>query len=236
MSKVALVTGASGDGIGRSTALTLARDGFHVAVNYLTHEAQAESVCSHINSNGGKSIAVQGNIFAQEECDLLINETIMNFNRLDVCVIGPGADWNAEPPERIAPSKSLNDVIQEISPIYSFLPRVVPEMRKAGAGRIIGIASNPRLPSPSYSYNVAKNARIAALMELVASCWKNRITVNVIAPGPIDHISTMEEAVSQSKAFPEKPEVSPQDVAEIIAYLCSERGRYITGNVVTLSF
>jgi 3-oxoacyl-[acyl-carrier protein] reductase len=236
MDKVALVTGASGDGIGRSTALTLARDGFHVVVNYLTNKAQAELVCSQINGNGGKSIAVGGDIFVQKECDLLVNETIMNFSRIDVCIIGPGADWNAEPPDKIAPSKSLNDVIQEISPIYSFLPRVIPEMRKAGSGRIIGIASNPRLPSPSYSYNVAKHSRIAALMELAAPCWKNRITVNVIAPGPIDHISTMEEAVSQSTTFPAKAKVSPQDVAEIIAYLCSDKGRYITGNVVTLNF
>ena len=236
MSKVALVTGASGDGIGRSTALTLARDGFHVAVNYRTNEAQANSVCTHINGNGGKAVAIQGDIFAQKECDSLINETIMNFGRLDVCVIGPGADWNAEPPDKIAPSKSLNDVIQEISPIYSFLPRVIPEMRKVGGGRIVGIASKPRLPSPSYSYNVAKNSRIAALMELAAPCWKSRITVNVIAPGPIDHISTMEETVSQSVSFPEKAKVSPQDAAEIIAYLCSVKGRYITGNILTLNF
>jgi 3-oxoacyl-[acyl-carrier protein] reductase len=237
MKKVALVTGASGSGIGRSTALTLAREGYQLVINYHSKNEPAEALCLHINNNGGNAIPVKANIFSQDDCQRLINETIVAYKRLDVCIIGPGADWNPEPPDHLNTPASLQDAVQEISPIYSLIPRLLPEMMKTQNGRIIAIASNPNLPSPSYSYNVAKNARIAAMMGLTGPCWKHKITVNIIAPGPIDHLSTMDEAIAQVTHFPmTHSPISPQDIAELIAFLCSDKGRYITGNVIAAYF
>lgn len=237
MKKVALVTGAAGNGIGRSTALTLARDGYRLVINYRSHNEPAEALCLHINNNGGHAIPVKANIFSQDDCNRLINEAIVAYDRLDVCIIGPGADWNPEPPDHLNPTASLQDVVQEISPIYSLIPRLLPEMMKTHSGRIIAIASNPRLPSPSYSYNAAKNARIAAMMGLTEPCWKHKITVNIIAPGPIDHLSTMHEAIEHATSFPMTQSlISPQDIAELIAFLCSDKGRYLTGNVINAYF
>ena len=237
MNKVAIVTGASGNGIGRSAAFTLARDGFDVVINYRTNKKQAESVCSHISQTGGKAICIKADIFSQEQCDLLVNKTIFAFNRIDVCIIGPGADWNPEPPDKINPTNSLNDVIQEVSPIYYLIPRLIPEMNKIGGGRIVGIASNPKLPSPSYSYNVAKNSRINALLGLVDPCWEKRITVNILAPGSIDHFSNEDIAKQEAEYFGKNSiKISPQDVAEAISFICSEKGRYLTGNVLCYQF
>ena len=90
-------------------------------------------------------------------------------------------------------------------------------MKKNKDGRIIAIASNRRFPSPAYSYNVAKNSRIEAMLGLVNPCWNNKITVNVISPGPVDHVGSLSEAVEYVEEFPDtKIKIIPQDVAETI--------------------
>jgi len=237
MEKVAIITGSAGNGIGRSTALTLARENYSVVINYKSNKNKADEICEYINKNGGKAIAVQANVFNKKECDLLINETIFNFGRIDVCIIGPGAGWNAEAIEQLKSEESMLDIIQEISPIYYLIPKIIMEMTKSKNGRIIGIASNKRFPSPSYSYNVAKNARIEAMLGLVNPCWKNRITVNVISPGPVNNIDNYSDAVKYVSDFSASPvNITPQDIAETIVFLCSEKGRFVTGNVIELGF
>jgi len=237
MNKTAIITGATGSGIGRSSALALARDGYNIVLNYHSNEENAVMVTETVKSLGVQVISVKADIFNQNECELLINETLRHFNRIDVLVIGPGANWNPEPPDKIQPEKVLMDTIQEVSPVYSFLPHILPIMEQQKAGRIIGIASNTRIPSPSYSYNSAKDARIAALLGIVNHCWKHRITVNVISPGPVEHIENMAKAIEINRDFSKSEhQISPQDIAEIVSFLCSEKGRYVTGNVIGTYF
>jgi len=235
--KTAIITGASGNGIGRSTALTLARDHFQIVVNYRNNKASAESICTYINQNGGTAIPIKANVFDSEECKSLVEQSLLQYKQIDVCIIGPGAGWNPEPPEKLNYKSSIQDLIQEVSPIYALVPLLIPEMAKVKTGRIIGISSNQKAPSPSYSYNTAKCARIDALIGLSKACWKHRITINVIAPGPVEHIDTIENAIQQSNDFSTVGvKVSPQDIAEAITFLCSEKGRYITGNIIEMNF
>ena len=237
MEKTAIITGASGNGIGRSVALTLARDGFQVVVNYRTNRKSAEELCKVINNDGGNAIAIQADVFSHQDCERLISESVSYFGRIDVCIIGPGADWNPEPVEELNVTKSLKDMLQEVQPVYSLVPKLIPEMEKTSNGRIIAIASNPKLPSPSYAYNTAKNARITAMLGMVDTCWKHKITLNVIAPGPIEHLETLSDAIEQTKDFPATTgSISPQDVAEMVSYICSDKGRYLTGNVIEYQF
>lgn len=237
MEKVAIITGATGTGIGRSTALSLARDGFKIVLNYRSNETGANQLCQSIAESGVSAIAVKANIFNQKECDLLVDVTMQQFGRIDALIIGPGADWNPEPPDQIKPEKSLQDVIQEVSPIYSFLPKVLPEMEKRKSGRIIAISSNHKIPSPSYSYNVAKEARSAAILDLAFSCWEHHITVNVVAPGPVEPIPELEKAREICDDFHKNSDkLTAQDIAEIISFLCSDKARFITGNVIGTYF
>jgi len=234
MKKVAIVTGASGDGIGRSTALSLAKIGFNVIVNYRSHEKDAIDLCSHIRRTGGEASPVKGDVFLEEDCDYLIRESLRVYSRIDACVIGPGAGWNPESPENLKSSLALSDLEKEIKPVYYLVPRLLRHMKERG-GSIIGIASNPDLPSPSYSYNVSKKARIDALLELSGSCWKNRIRVNVVAPGPVEHFRDFPEALEAMEHCP-LDRITPQSIAETIALLCSDRGAFITGNVIKFHF
>lgn len=237
MKKLAIITGATGAGIGRSAALALARDGFDIVVNYKHDDTRAQAVQKEVEKYGARILLVKGDIFKEKDCGIIIDESLREFNRIDALIIGPGADWNPEPPSEIDPSKVLNDTIRETSPIFSFLPSILPIMEKQNSGRIIGIASNSRIPSPSYSYNTAKEARISALLGIVSSCWNKKITVNIVAPGPVDHVDSLEKAISMNNDFSETDKkITPQDIAEIIAFLCSEKARYITGNVIGTYF
>lgn len=237
--KAALVTGASGQGMGRSIALTLAREGFAVALNYRQNRQAAEDIALLILTQGGRAAPLQGDVFVQEDCEKLVRETVTEFGGLDVCVIGPGAGWNPQPITGLHPTKSLRDVFQEVAPIYYLLPHALKEMQKRKQGRIIGIATNLSMPSPSYSYNAAKAARIEALRQAVESAWKIGVTVNSIAPGPVDPLPSLQDAQACSAhedAWCKRGKVTPQDIAEGVAFLCSDAGRYITGCVLPYTF
>ena len=237
--KTALVTGAVGQGMGRSIALTLARDGFAVALNYRQNQQAAEELAFEMQKQGGHAVMVQGDVFNQQECEALVQATITELGRLDVCVIGPGANWNPEPLTDLQPEKALRDVFQEVAPIYYLLPHALREMGKRKQGRIIGLASNLSIPSPSYAYNAAKAARIEALRQAVESAWKLSVTVNSIAPGPVDafeNLQTAQSYAAHAEGWASRGRVTPQDIAEGVAFLCSEAARYITGCVLPYRF
>lgn len=237
--RVALVTGAAGDGMGRSIALTLAREDATVVINYRQNRQGAEAIVAAVEEMGGKALALQGNVFSREDCERLVATTLAATGRIDICIIGPGANWNPEPITGLLAEKALADVCQEIGPVYHLVPLVLRDMQTRRAGRIIGIASNMDIPSPAYSYNVAKTGRIAALQLMVPQAWELGVTVNIIAPGPVAPIGALDTAAAlcrHDEAWVERANVTPQDVAEGVAFLCSDAARYITGCTLTYRF
>ena len=239
LKRVALVTGASGNGIGCSVALTLARKGTAVAVNYLHSQSSGEAVAKYINENGGCAFPVQGDVFDPLDCRRMVETVLERLGRVDICVIGPGANWNPEPLEEIDPERAFQDALQELRPIYNLLPLVLKDMQKRKTGRVVGISSNLTIPSPAYCYNAAKAGRTGALLQAVNEAWKLGVTVNVVAPGPVDPFSSLEEAWACSahgESWRNRTRVTPQDVADCVAFLCSEEARYLTGCVLPLLF
>jgi NADP-dependent 3-hydroxy acid dehydrogenase YdfG len=156
------------------------------------------------------------------------------FGKVDICVIGSGANWNTEDLKNLKPENALQDVNQEISPIYNLFPMILKDMEKRKWGRIIGIASNMDIPSPSYSYNAAKSGRIEALKLAVNEAWIMGVTVNIIGPGPVDEIPNLEEAYancSHNKEWLDRNKVSPQDIAEGVALQDAYCHTYFSGGI-----
>jgi len=237
--KVALVTGAAGQGMGRSIALTLAREGAKVAVNYRASEEQAQTIVSHIESHSGHAIAAKADVFQAEGCKKLVDSVIERFGRIDICVINPGAGWHPEPIDKLDASGAMEDVRNEVAPFFHLMPLVLPQMYERQWGRVIGIALLPPYDSPAYSYNVSKATRVHAMLKARHEMWHNGVTVNVIAPGPVPAIESMTEAIEQCEhgpAWQERANTSPQDIAESVAFLCSDAGRFITGCVLPFLF
>jgi len=229
---VAIVTGATGKGIGRSTALTLAREGAKVVVNYRTSGESADAIVAHIKRRGSNAVAIRADVFDQEGCRELVDAAIEQFGQVDICVVSPGAGWHPEPIDALDTKAALQDLHQEIAPLYYLMRLLLPGMYDRRHGRIIGIAVHPTNLPPAYAYNTAKAARARALLLAQDQAWSHDVTVNVIAPGPVPAIETLEEAIEQcghGPAWQKRSSASPQDIAEGIAFLCSEAGRFITG-------
>jgi NAD(P)-dependent dehydrogenase (short-subunit alcohol dehydrogenase family) len=225
------VTGGS-RGIGCSISLTLAREGAAVVVNYLSNRKAAQALVDHIEDGGGQAIAVQADVFQADGCRALVDAAVERFGRIDICVIGPGAGWHMEPPDGLDTNAALTDAQQELAPLYHLMPLVLPGMYEQEWGRLIGIALHPTKLPPAYSYNAAKAARSAALRLAAGDAWPHGVTVNAIAPSPVGEIKTLKKAVEQcghGSAWQKRRTTSPQDIAEGIAFLCSEAGRFITG-------
>ena len=241
--KVALVTGAAGHGMGRSTALTLAREGAVVAVNYRTGEENAQAVVEAIRAGGGTAAAVQADVNNPQECARMIHTILDDFGGIDICVINPGAGWHPEPVSQLSPTMAVDDANRELAPLYNLMPLVLPGMYTRRWGRLIAIAMNPAHPSPAYSYNAAKAARMQAMLQASVETWKNGVTANVIAPGPVAGIASLEEAVTlcaragaNDPQWSARSQVTPQDIAEGIAFLCAPAGQFINGCVLPYAF
>jgi len=237
--KVAIVTGAAGNGIGRSIALTLAREGAKVAVNYRTSKEQAQAVVSYIENHSGDALAIKADVFQTEDCKNLVDTVVERFGRIDICVINPGAGWHPEPIDKLDASAAMGDIQHEVTPFFHLMPLVLPQMYEHQWGRIVGIALLPPYDSPAYSYNVGKAARVQAMLKARDEMWRHDVTVNVIAPGPVPAIESLTEAIEQCEhgpAWQERANTSPQDIAESVAFLCSDAGRFITGCVLPFLF
>lgn len=233
--KVALITGAAGSGLGRSIALTLAREGARVVINYRTSEASARAIVEWVEQNDGHALAVSADIFEADGCKNLVDAINKEFGQIDICIIGPGGGWHPEMIDQLIPHSALEDIRYETAPLFYLMPMILPGMYARGWGRIIGIASHPVKLSPAYVYNVAKAARIHALLLAQDQAWAHGVTVNVIAPGPMTGLADLGialEQVQHGEAWQKRTNISPQDIAEGVAFLCSEAGQYITGSVL----
>ena len=230
--RVAVVTGAAGKGMGRSIALTLAREGARIVVNYRNSEAEAHAIAEHIRGRGGQALPVKADVSTQQGCQGLIEAATGEFGTVDICIINPGAGWHPEPPDALDVEGALADARQELGPLYWLMALTLPGMSERRWGRIIAISLALTPHSPSYAYDVAKAARTAAALRAKNRIWQMGATVNVIAPGPVGGIDTLEEAVAMcdhGPAWAERANVTPQDIAEGVAFLCSDEAQFVSG-------
>lgn len=235
LGRTAIVTGAAGKGMGRSIALTLAREGAKVVVNYLTGKDNARAIIQHIASQGGAALACQADVTQQDQCQMLVGAAIEKFGQVDICIINPGAGWHQEPIDKLDSAAALDDAQKELAPIYNLLPLVLPGMYERRWGRVIAVSLTPPYNCPAYAYNAAKAARSYALLLARDSAWQSGVTVNIIGPGPVPALETIDAAIEQcahGPAWQNRGTTSPQDIAEGVAFLCSESGNFVSGAVL----
>jgi 3-oxoacyl-[acyl-carrier protein] reductase len=230
--RVAVVTGAAGQGMGRSIALTLAREGAAVVVNYLSSEQQASAIVEHITSRGGAALKVKADVASPEGCDALVRESLNRFGKVDICIVGPGGGWHPGPAHEVDVSAAMDDVRRELLPLYALMRLLLPQMYDRQWGRVVAITQLPPYNSPAYAYNAAKAARTQAAMIAQRDAWRKKVTINTVAPGPVDHVEELATAVElcdHGPAWHSREKVTPQDVAEGVAFLCSDAGQFISG-------
>ncbi len=236
--RVALVTGASGRGMGRSIALTIAREGADIVVNFKERRERAEQVGEIIESMGRRVLIYQADISDHSAVQAMVEAAEAHFERLDIAVGSAGGSWEPRDVPEIGPEHWRAVLAEEIDSSYALLRAALPGMRQRGWGRIVFIgghgADDWRFgpPGAPLDYPLGKAARHWLARTLGPRELAHGVTVNAVAPGPVQYVSLEEaqELAGQGVAAAEK--VSPQDVAEVVAFLCSERARYVSGAVI----
>jgi NAD(P)-dependent dehydrogenase (short-subunit alcohol dehydrogenase family) len=235
--RVALVTGASGRGMGRSIALTLAREGADVVVNYKKRRERAEEVAQVIESMGRRALVHAADTSDPDAVARMVEEAEAKLGRVDIAVVSAGGSWQPRDIVDIEPAHWRAVLAEEIDSAYAVLRAALPGMRRRGWGRIVLIGG--RLadewhfgpPDAPFDYPLGKAARHWLARTLGPRELARSVTINAVAPGPIEYLS-LEEARRLAEGGEAGAAPTPQDVAEVVAFLCSERARRISGAVV----
>jgi 3-oxoacyl-[acyl-carrier protein] reductase len=236
--RVALVTGAGGAGIGRAIALTLARDGADVALNYHRKRDGAERTTAAIEAMGRRALLVAGDVGDAASVDAMALEAAAQLGKIDILINSAGGPWKPQDVTEIEPDHLRRVIAREIESTYYLLRATLPGMRARGWGRIISIgghlADDWRFgpPDAPLDYPLGKAARHWLTRTLAPREIDRGITINAIAPGPTPRV-TFEEAMAVlhgSRGV--APGNTPQDVAELAALLCSDAAARITGAVI----
>ena len=237
--RVALVTGG-GRGVGRAIALALAGEGASVAVNYRRDAESAAEVVKQIEADGGQAKAYLGDVGVAEQTQAMVAAAVADFGYVDILINNAGVasrgnlviDTDPAEPERLMRTHAFGAFLTSRA--------VLPCMRTRPRGDIVMISSAITDTHPTHSapYTMAKAALESLAFSLAAEEQRYGIHVNVVAPGLVvtDMGSRLAKATTGvddihelDRIFPFGRVCRPEDVANVVRFVVSDLGSYITG-------
>jgi 3-oxoacyl-[acyl-carrier protein] reductase len=235
--KTAVVTGAS-RGLGRATAIELARAGAKVVVNYRVNETAAKETARQVSELGAEAVIVQADVTSESAIENLYAQTIDAFGSADIVVNNAGyifrpAGWDTQSEELIFRTLSL-----DLVSVMTMTKQFAPDMIRAGWGRIVNITSTYAMTgaAPVAAYTAAKAGVISYTYAMARELGAHGITVNAVAPGNIDTDLTRESGKEVNdwavSTTPLGRLGKPSEVGEAVLYLVG--ADFVTGHVLTV--
>lgn len=238
MDKCALITGAT-RGIGKQIAITLAKQGYNIALNYRKENEELENTKKEIEEIGVQVLAVKGDVANFEDCENFVKQVIERFGQIDVLVNNAGITK-----DMLLMRMKKEDFEQVIDTnlvgTFNVTKNVVPYMMKARSGRIINISSVVGISGNAgqTNYSASKAGIIGFTKSLAKEIASRNILVNAVAPGFIETNMTdvLKDDIKQeiAKNIPLKRMGTTQDVANVVKFLASDDSSYITGQVINV--
>jgi len=234
--KSAIVTGGS-LGIGTAIALKFAEFGANVAINYRKHKDEAEEVVNKIKDMGCKGIVVQADISNFNDAGKMVDDVVNEFGGIDILVNNAGINWDGVIWKMT--EEQWDSVLNiNLKGYFNYIRAVAPIFREQKSGKIVNVTSingiRGKFGQSNYS---ASKAGIIGLTKTVAKeLGKYSVNVNAVAPGLIE-TDMMKQATEEVRKMAIEEIVlkrigMPEEVANVVAFMCSEMARHITGEVI----
>lgn len=240
--QVAIVTGAT-SGMGRATARLFAAEGAAVVVGG-RHRERGESVVREIRAAGGRAAFAPGDVARPETNDLLVEEALRGFGRLDVAVACAGT-LGLGSLTGVAVTTWRETMAVNLDAVFHLMRAAIPPMQRAGGGSIVAVGSIAAFKAfPNHAAYCASKGALVALVRQVALDYGPAVRVNLVCPGPVDTPLIWDSAA----AFPDPARAvaavaertvlkrlgRPEDVARAALFLVSSESAWITGTTLTI--
>lgn len=238
--KTAIVTGAGrhGKGIGRSIALVLAEEGADIVIADYVLEA-AESVVSEVLEIGRRAVAVRADVANPQDAEAIVQKALDEFGKVDILVNNAGITRDALIP-RMSEQDWDSVIDTNLKGTFNCTKAVIRPMLKQRSGKIVNVASVMGIIGNvgQANYSASKAGVIALTKTTAKELGARGINVNAVAPGFIQTAMTDELSnnIRENIAamIPLNSLGTPEDVAKLVLFLCSEDARYITGQVINV--
>jgi 3-oxoacyl-[acyl-carrier protein] reductase len=236
--KNAIVTGGS-MGIGTAIALTLAREGCNVAINYRRHDTEAKEVVHQIEEMGRKGKAIKADVSSFDDAQKMVKEVVDDWGSLDIMVCNAGINWDGVI-WKMSEEQWDTVINVNLKGYFNYNKAAAMVFKDQKSGKIVNISSinGIRGKFAQTNYAASKGGEIALSKSLAKELGKFNVNVNVVAPGMV--MTDMARSIPPeflSKAMDETVLgrfASPDDCADVVAFFCSDRSRHITGEVIKI--
>ena len=236
--KGAIVTGGS-MGIGQAIALELAREGCNVAINYRRHDAEAKAIIAQVEELGVKGLAVQADVSSFADAEKMAAQVLETFGSFDILVCNAGITWDGVIWKMS--EKQFDQVINvNLKGYFNYNKVAAMHFMEHRYGKIVNVSSinGMRGKAGQSNYAASKGGEIGMSKSLAKELGRFNVNVNVIAPGMVlTEMMANIPAEFKNKAMDETVLgrfASPEDVAHLTSFLCSDLSRHITGEIIKI--
>jgi 3-oxoacyl-[acyl-carrier protein] reductase len=239
--KVAIVTGA-GRGMGKGTALALAKEGAAVVVNDV-HAGSVDAVVREIEAAGGQAMTFVADVSKESDVQAMVAATVERFGTVDILVNNAGILRSTTPVDTIPLEEWELMMTVNVTGVFLCTKAVLPIMREKRSGKIVNVSSSAGRSTSTFGgahYTTSKAAVLGLSRHTAREVAPYNINVNAVAPGSMDtemvrELATPEHIEQERRKIPLRRLGTAQDEANLVVFLCSEESSYITGATIDIN-